>query len=768
MDNNTLYGGIVIDGLVLSKDLFYYKIPRSLVNIVQIGSRVVVPFSGKNELYSGFVFDIRKTLPDDTQKVKEISDIIEEPLFGKNIRDLFIFTATQYLLPLHFLVNQYIKTIGGKRLEKYIQCTTDFQKLDKSLQKTKGIKKELIDYLTENKLCSLSSIKKNFGSTALQHIQDLEQIGVIRRISLKAGKTVRYLTLACGMEETKKILTGMEKKFSRSAASIVERLKKVKTHILDEKTLIKGIKYGRATIEILLKENILKEAPLMIQGTTNTQTQVPQFINGSSLKERNRQIIRQIQTVVVSEGKALIIFPELALIQRVEKEYRETFGDDLFVWKGTDKRNFIKDVNMMGKRVILATSFSLFIEISQLELIVVANASSRYFKQSDFLPFNALIVALKRASLEKTKLIFSSVLPEDNIFFLMKKGLIQQEEKTALATNIQIVDMRSEFKRKNRKMLSKYFEDQMKNILEKGGNVALLLNRKAYSTFVMCRECGYVIKCPSCGASLYYDKEKNKLICPTCGYVTNPLDICPRCKSPNIRYFGGGVQKLIEQVKDLFPDVPVIKMLSSGKASERKILDSKNYSHTVFVGTEFLLSHLSLDNVDLFGFISIDMFLHHFAFDAAMNAMRVVSEVVGEMDGKEIIVQTYLPEHYAVSAIQNMDYKQFFEGEFLIRKELSYPPFKNLIILAFKGKKNYETMENALELKKILQKEFGKEIEILGPSPAAIPKKGEHYFYDMSIKTNLTINKIRPIYFEFLKKKTVKIRPEVHLCPLII
>lgn len=763
-----MYGGIVIDGLVLNKDLFYYKIPCSLVNTVQIGSRVVVPFSGKNELYSGFVFDIRKTLPDDTQKVKEISDIIEEPLFGKNIRDLFIFTATQYLLPLHFLVNQYIKTIGGKRLEKYIQCTTDFQKLDKSLQKEKGLKKEFIDYLADNKLCSLSSIKKNFGRTALQYIKDLEQIDIIRRISIETGKTTKYLTLAHSEKKTKKMLESIEKKRFHSAVSITERLKKVKTHILDEKTLIKGIKYGRATLEILRKENILKETPFIIKGTTNMQAQVPQFTNGSSLKTRNKQIIRQIQTEITSKGKVLVIFPELTLIQRVEEEYKEAFGDDLFVWKGTNKRNFIKDVNMTGKRVILATPFSLFIEISQLELIVVANASSKYFKQSDFLPFNALIVALKRASLEKTKLIFSSVLPEDNIFFLIKKGLIRQKEKETLKTNIQIVDMRKEFKCKNRKMLSRSLEKQMRDILNNDGNVALLLNRKAYSTFMMCRECGYVIKCPDCETSLYYDKERNKLVCPVCGYTTNLLDVCPRCKSPNIHYFGGGVQKLIEQVSNLFPNIDVIKMISGTKASERKLLDSKNYSHTVFVGTEFLLSHLLLDNVDLFGFISIDIFLHHFAFDAAMNAMRVVSEVAGEMDGKEIIVQTYLPEHYAVSAIQNMDYKQFFEEEFLIRKELSYPPFKNLIIFTFKGKKNYETLGNGLKFKKILQKKFSKEIEVLGPSPAAISKKGEHYFYEMSIKTNLTINKIRPVYFEFLSKKTVKIRPEVHLCPLII
>jgi len=725
-----------------------------------------VPFGEKDEFHSGFVFGITKNLPEGIREIKEISDVIEEPLFDEDIRDLFLFTATQYLLPLHFLVNQFIKTIVKKSFRRYIHCI-DFKAIKELSDDAKGTKKEFLQYILKKEFAPVTSIKKYFGNAGLRYVRELTQSGFVKSTTVEIGRTIRYITLAQNEKKTKKMIEGIERKLFSSTVSVVMRLKNNKTKILDEKSLIKGIKYGKETLEILLKKNILKEVPFSIEKNKNLQHQIPRFIQGNSLEKRTEKIIRLIKKEILPDGKTLVIFPERALIQRVEGKYRNAFGDTLFVWKGKGKRNLLREVNITGRRVILATSFSLFIEISNLKLIVMEDASSRYFRQSDFLPFNALVVALKRASLEKTKLIFSSMVPGENVFFLAEKGLIQSKKEEKRETNIHIVDMRKEFKYNNRKMLSRYLIREIKRILNKGGNVALLLNRKAYATFIMCRECGYVIKCPNCNVSLYYDKEKNKLVCPICGYEMHTLDICPRCGSPSIQYFGGGVQKLIEQVKKLFPNVSVVKMVSSAKASERKIIDSKKYSDTVFIGTEFLLSHLLLNNILLFGFVSIDVFLHHFAFDAAMNTFQVVSEATGEMGEREVVVQTYLPEHYVVSALKNMDYKHFFKEEFLIRKELSYPPFKNLIIFTLKGRKNYETMKNGLEFKEVLSKKFGKEVEILGPSPAPIEKRGGYFFYELSIKTGLKVKSFRNIYFEFLKNKSIEIHPEVHLIPII-
>lgn len=765
MDNKELYGGIVIDGLILNKDMFYYRIPPFFYHSVKIGSRVIVPFGGENQFHSGFVFDITSTLPKNIKEIKDILGVAEAPLFDKNVRDLFLFTAKEYLIPLHLLVNQFIKTIVQKRYKRYIR-SVNFEKLKALINSSKGNKKEFLQYISEREFTPLSSIKKRFGDSSLRWVRELVHSRIVERKIIESSTMKRYITLAQN-EKIEEIIQNIGNKFVSSATLIYARLRNSKTKVLDEKALIKGIRNGRETLELLLANNVLKEVPFSIKDSIKKDKEPPKpyFIQGGSLKERNRQIIDIIKQEVPNDGKVLIVFPELALIRRVENEYEKTFSESVFVWKGKSKRNFLEEVNVLGKRIILATPFSLFIKINDLSLIVIENASSRYFKQGDFLPFNTLLVALKKAEIEKTKLIFSSVIPEENIFFLSKKGKVVTKIAKELEPNIRIVDMRREFKYYNRKMLSRYLMQQMKKVLGKQGNIALLLNRKAYATFIMCRECGYVMKCPNCNVSLYYDKEKNKLVCPICGYETEPVEVCPRCGSPSIRYFGGGIQKLIEQVRSIFPYAKIVKMVSSERPSERKIIDSKDYKNTIFIGTEFLLSYLIMYNIDLFGFVSLDVFLHHFAFDAAMHTLQVVSEAFGEMNKKEIIAQTYLPEHYVINAIKNMDYKYFFKEEFWMREQLSYPPFKNLVIFTFKGKKKYKTLETALNFKQLFSKQFKDKIDILGPSPAPIEKKYGYYFYELSVKTEMKVSALREVYFNFIKDKSIEIRPEVYPIP---
>jgi primosomal protein N' (replication factor Y) len=228
------------------------------------------------------------------------------------------------------------------------------------------------------------------------------------------------------------------------------------------------------------------------------------------------------------------------------------------------------------------------------------------------------------------------------------------------------------------------------------------------------------MKCKNCGNTLYFDSERKLLYCPVCGYEEKPPDLCPRCKSPNIYYFGGGIQKLIPEIKSTFRNANILKMVSS-KYMKRAIVNSREFTSTIFVGTEFLLSHLNADNVFLFGFISIDTFIENYGHESGVNAFTIVQDAASEIKGKEIIIQTYTPENYVVNAIKNLDFKNFLDQELYLRKSLNYPPFFSLVILSFQNTQN----EKVKSTKEYLEKALLNKAQVLGPSNGKEPNTFE-------------------------------------------
>jgi len=320
-----------------------------------------------------------------------------------------------------------------------------------------------------------------------------------------------------------------------------------------------------------------------------------------------------------------------------------------------------------------------------------------------------------------------------------------------------IIDMRREFKMKNISMLSLYLTKKIKEVLKNNGNIALLINRKSYSTFIMCRECGYVLRCPTCNSTLYFDIEAKKLFCPVCGHDEQLPEQCPRCGSINIHYFGGGIQKLSKEIQSLFSDANLIELVSDNKM--KNPVDSRNFKKTIFIGTEFLISNLILENINLFGFVSIDTFLGHFMFDSAANTIRVFSEVDAEISGKEIIVQTYLPEHYALKTIKSLNYEKFFEEELYLRKELGYPPYKNTTFINVSGKEN--VIENFNKFLTLLKEKFKDQVEILGPALSYENYKKSYSNYEVTIKTSLNLEELRETYFNFINSTNLNFKVRV-------
>ncbi len=745
----TLTGGVVIDGLNVKKDLFYYRIPPSLSGKVRVGAKVSVPFGPKNIKVSAFLFTIRKSTPSDTN-LKEIISVMSPPLFDEQIRDLILFTAEKFFIPLHIFVNKTVKGISPEIYKRFVICS-DEEGLQSAVENFSGKKKKIVEFVLERKVVPISVLKKRFGSYYGKVLKILEDEGFVDRVSLSEKFAKPYISLNIPYEEMENAIDLFEdKKLRSSAAMVLARLCKANSPLRKD-ILKKGIKQGKKVIDFLLEKGILKAENIKEKDETkiNAETKLS-LVCGLPFSERAEKIISLISEE--GNGRVLILFPELSVLQKAKGEFEKKFGDKVFVWNGRNKQKLIEAIYFKNTKVFLGTPSFLFVRIPNLKYLILEKASSRYFSRSDFVPFDTLVVSLKKAKLEKLHLIFSSFAPEENIFYLIKNKILRDSDcnfpKIPSGFNVKIVDMREEFKKHNYTMLSSPLRRETAKALRKSENVALLLNRKSYSTFVMCRECGYVMRCPNCKVPLYYDKGKNLLYCHICGHTERPPDICPRCGSVNIKYFSGGLQKLEEQLSKTFPNTKIVKLVSEGKTEG--LIKSKEFEKTIFIGTEFLANHLELSGISVFGFVSADIFLNKFSFDASVETFSVISNVAAEMRGRPVYVQTYIPEHFALRYVRNFLFKEFFEEELEMRKILRYPPFENLIVFMFSSKERNTALNNAEEFKDKILSVLRSGEEIYGPSPSAIEKKGDFYFYEISVKTESIDKSLRDIYIEHL------------------
>ena len=317
--------------------------------------------------------------------------------------------------------------------------------------------------------------------------------------------------------------------------------------------------------------------------------------------------------------------------------------------------------------------------------------------------------------------------------------------------NVQVVDMRNELAIGNKSMISLKLQDKIqKNLLNKKQTI-LFLNRRGYSTFIMCRECGYVAKCKNCNISLTYHRNINKLRCHYCGFETNIIKECPECKSSKVKYFGTGTQKLEDEVHKLFPNSSTIRMdidTVSKKNSHEIILNKfKNEKIDILIGTQMVVKGHHFPDVTLVGAITADSLLNLEDYRAAEKTFQTLVQVAGRAGREEngdVIIQTYNPDHYAIIDSQKQDYNLFYNEEIALRKMLNYPPFCDIIMINFNGTDlNEITKISNLVYKKInIYKE--NRLIIYKPVPSPIDKINNKYRWRIIIKCKLS-NKILDI-----------------------
>ena len=349
-------------------------------------------------------------------------------------------------------------------------------------------------------------------------------------------------------------------------------------------------------------------------------------------------------------------------------------------------------------------------------------------------------------------MVLGSATPDLNTYYKAQVGRIKLLELTKRANNsklpkVKIVDLKQELANGNRSMLSNDLYSEIEKNIKNKKQTILFLNRRGFSTFVMCRECGHTIKCKNCDISLTYHRFENKLKCHYCGYEEPVAKICPECHSDKIRYFGTGTQRLEEEINKQFPNAKTIRMdidTVSKKNSHEDILNKfKNEGIDILIGTQMIVKGHHFPNVTLVGVIAADASLNIDDYRANERTFQLLTQVAGragrEKDEGNVIIQTYNPDNFSIKLAKKQDYKLFFDTEIELRKQLKYPPFCDIILISFNGLKQQEIIEVSNFTYQYLKENLNEEeFKIFKPMPSPIDKIQNKFRWRIIIKGNMT------------------------------
>ena len=459
---------------------------------------------------------------------------------------------------------------------------------------------------------------------------------------------------------------------------------------------------------------------------------------------------------------AIVLVPEISLTPQMVDRFIARFGNQIAVLHSKlstgERYDQWQNIKQGRAKIVIGARSAIFAPISNLGIIIIDEEHDQSYK-SDMNPrFNAKDISKYLAKQNDIPLVLGSATPDINTFYKAKNKKIELVKLTKRANDsnlpsVEIVDLKQELANGNRSMISRSLYNKIEENIKKKEQTILFLNRRGFSTFVMCRDCGYVVKCKNCNISLTYHSHDNNLKCHYCGYETKNVSICPSCKSKNIKYFGTGTEKLENEMHKMFPKATTIRMdidTVSKKNSHEKILDKfKNENIDILIGTQMVVKGHHFPNVTLVGVISADSSLNLEDYRANERTFALLTQVAGragrEKKQGQVLIQSYNPENFVIEYAKKQDYEIFYSTEIELRKQLKYPPFCDIIMCGITSNKEDEVEKAAKTLYKLLRKNTLVGSIIFKPVPAPISKIKNKYRWRIIIKTILNNNIINAI-----------------------
>ncbi|MBP3255894.1 MAG: primosomal protein N' [Clostridia bacterium] len=725
-----------------AKDLdrtFDYEIPEEMQDKIKIGNRVIVPFGRRVE--EGFIVGF---VDESEFKTKPIISFEENEFINEEKIEMAKWIAKRYFANLSDSLKLMLPPgTTSKNFDNRVK-----EKTEKFVYLVKT-KDEIEELILSKKIKSekhIRALRFLFSNNGIM-VSELETLTDISKSIIKTLERNGYLEIK-------------EEQIDRNpfANRAVKRTKKL---TLTEE---QDIAFNK------IKMNEYKEYLLL-------------GVTGSGKTEIYMQLIEEN---LKNNKSSIMLVPEISLTPQMVDNFMARFGEEriallhskLSVGERFDTWNRIVRGDA---KIIIGARSAIFAPAKEIGLIIIDEEHDSSY-QSEMTPkYNAKEVARYIANKNNCPLVLGSATPDMLSYKKALEGKIELLELTKRANNaslpeVEIVDLRDELAHGNHSMISRKLKEEIEKNLENKEQTLLFLNRRGYSTFIMCRDCGYTVKCKNCNITMTYHLKQDKLKCHYCGYETKRVTICPECSSTNIRYFGTGTQKLEQEINKLFPSASTIRMdidTVTKKNSHEEILNKfKNENIDILIGTQMIVKGHHFSNVSLVGVIAADSSLNIEDFRANERTFQLLTQVEGRA-GREkkkgrVIVQTYNPDSVAIELAKEQNYKEFYESEVGIRKQLKYPPFCDIIMLSFSSSYEQDVINQSKKIYQYLKKRVIEEnigIILYSPVPSPIDKIKNKFRWRIIIKCLYedNINKLLQDMLEENEiKKNVRISIEIN------
>ena len=708
---------------------FDYIVPDNLINTVKIGNRVFVPFGSKNSATEGYIIGLKKNSDFANKEILKIEDSIltEENIELAKLMSKRYFSNISECIKLMLPPGEKTTNLTNRIKDKkanfvYLKKDIDEIELDIEIKKIKSPKHiKILQFLIENEGIYIADLEA-ITETSRAVLKTLEKNGYIEIIEQKVSRDI-FKNREIKRDKPLKLTEEQQKAFN----------------IIDNSKFDEFLIYG---------------------------------VTGSGKTEIYLQLIQS----VINKGKtAIVLVPEISLTPQMVDRFLARFGDCIAVLHSKlsigERNEQWKNLKEDKYKILIGARSAIFAPIKNLGIIIIDEEHDSSYK-SDMSPkYNAKEIAKYIAKKNDIPLVLGSATPEITTYSKSKNiiELTKRANNSNLPT-IEIVDLRKELANGNRSIISQKLHDEIEENLKNKKQTILFLNRRGFSTFVMCRDCGYTLKCKRCNISLTYHSYENELKCHYCGYTMKNITVCPSCKSKNIRHFGSGTQKLEEIIQKEFPTCSTIRMdidTVTKKNSHEDILNKfKNENIDILIGTQMVVKGHHFPNVTLVGVIAADSSLNMGDFRANEKTFDLLVQVAGRagrenLPGK-VIIQTYSPENFCIQCSKNQDYKEFYKTEIELRKQLKYPPFCDIILFGISSFNKEEIQKASEKLYAILKKYSEDKLQVMPPLPAPIDKIKNRYRWRIVTKCKLSNSVIKIINksleeFYKLKYKNIKI-----------